>query len=814
MRTNRLTLQAVLACTLLAACSRIPEPINPTPEETAPLTISVTASDGTNTKGIITGTSLEDASRIGVSLYDVSGVSYQDITYENILYSASGEGASQTWQTDTPIMVANTPGTLYCYYPYSESVSDIQSIPVRADSENQTDYLYATSISNITKANASASVVMNHALAAVRLTISRGTYTGTGTLTGVSVAGSDIGTSAILNARTGVLSEIDGYSEEIAPAIEPFSLTEEGSSADILVVPCCSSGQILKVGLTIDGNIYKVEIPDVSISQGRMTECKISVNEGEVYITSVNVTAWKQTAAGNQITQKDYAVTLSGDMEGLSFSSSVDDEGNVAIIAVPYLYEDTEVKPVTIMGTATLEQSADDQTGILTIMLSDIASDVTVNFDGFYLWMTLKYDVTDISAETKVHNMGTASIARQQIDGKEITPSKTYQFTTTGEHTMRLALANYKTVPGSAFYYTPTVTEAVFPEGVQSLGSWAFIGCSKFKKVSLPSTLKSMGYQVFERSGIESCIIPDGCIMSYGVFDDCYSLTYAKLPSDMTEIPDGTFSGCSSLSQFEMPEGVKKIGHSAFEATALETFSFPDAVSVIDEEVLMGCKSLKEVKLPANATAIKRQAFHNCTALERTILSDGSIHEGEFVIPEGVTSVDSLSMMFQSESIKSIRIPSSLAEISGAGVTSSMIERFTMTTEHPLFDIRNNSLVETATNTLIAGGTASTNIHESVTSIGNSAFLWSKIATVDLHENITSIGDRAFYFAYPSTVISRSVTPPALGTECFWIAQYNGKLKVPEESLTAYREQWMINELGYLGWSTARWGLYALTEGE
>ena len=173
-----------------------------------------------------------------------------------------------------------------------------------------------------------------------------------------------------------------------------------------------------------------------------------------------------------------------------------------------------------------------------------------------------------------------------------------------------------------------------------------------------------------------------------------------------------------------------------------------------------------------------------------------------------------MSVMFKSPSIKTIRIPSTLTEIEDGGLASPMIEGFTMTSPNPIYDIRNNSLVETATDILVAGGTASSIIHESVTSIGNCAFMQSNIATVDLHENITSIGDRAFYYAYPSTVISRSVTPPTLGTECFWIARYNGVLKVPEEGLTAYREQWMINELGYLGWSTAKWGLYALAEDE
>lgn len=816
MKRNRIFSIFTLACTLLAACDRIQEPDGPSPEELTPIEVSVKASDGIVTRGIITGTSLPDRSQIGLTFCDISGTKYHDQTYENVCYYASGDVPSQSWDSESPVMVSNTPGTLYGYFPYDSAIADITSIPVKADSENQTDYMYATPVANMSKANASAAVVMNHALAAVRITLTRGTYTGTGKVTGACVSGADIATSAVLNARTGSLTKVSGYSTDIAADMNEFTLNETGSSVDILVVPCCSAGQTMKVGLTIDGNEYTAEIPNVSISQGRMTECKISVNEGEVYVTNVNVTAWKQNAAGSQIIQKDYKVSLAGNMEGLSFSNSVDEDGNVTILAVPYISDDAETRPVSIEGNATLEQSVNEETGVLTIRLTDIASDVTVNFDGYYLWLTFKHEITDISQPTKLHNITnmTYYLSRQKLDGVEMDPVKEYQFTTTGEHILKLAFVNPKVFPSSAFYYVPTVTEAILPEGVESMGSWTFIGSQNLRKILLPSTLKSIGYQTFECTGIESCVIPDGCAMSYGIFDDCNSLTYAKLPSDMTEIPDGTFSGCSSLAQFEMPAGVTKIGHSAFESTALETFAFPDAVSVIDEEVLMNCKNLKEIRLPANATTIGRQAFYNCTSLERTILPDDSIHEGEFVIPEGVISVDYLSMMFQSPGIKSISVPTTLTEIANGGLASSMVERYTLSGPHVMYDIRNNSLVETATNRLIAGGTQSTKIHESVTVLGHSSFLWSKIENVDLHAGITNIEDRAFYFAYPKQVISRSVTPPALGTECFWIAQYNGVLRVPEEGLTAYREQWMINELGYLGWSTARWSLVALQEGE
>ena len=812
MKTHRLTLSAVMTCAMLAACTQLPDPVGIRSEDGSPIVVSVTASDGIKTRGVITGTTLENGSRIGLSLCDVSGTKYQGITYENICYTASESGSSQKWDAESPILVANTPGTLYGYYPYSESVTDIKKINITADSNNQTDYLWGTPVSNITKANADAAVVMNHALAAVRLSVSRGTYSGTGRVTAASISGTDIATSAVLNARTGGLSSYRGYSTAISPAITAFTLSQTASAIDILAIPCGNSTVNLKVTLTIDGNVYETSIPSAVIKQGNMTECKISVNDGQVYVTSVNVTAWKQNAAGSQIIQKDYKVSFAGNMEGLSFSNSVDEEGNVTILAVPYISKDAETKPVTISGTATLEQTIDDKSGILTIMLSDIASDVTVNFNGYYLWLTFKHNITNISSQTKIYNSGKP--AKIKMDGVEIDTDVYHQFETTGEHVMKMAFDNYKLVPGSLFYNITTVTEAILPEGVQELGAWSFLGTSNLKSVSLPSTLKTISYQVFERSGITSCVIPDGCWMSYGVFDDCTSLTYVKLPSQMESIPSSTFQGCTSLKSFEMPTGVKAIGYSAFQGSGLEVIHFPDAVTVIESQVCKNCYSLKEVRFPASLKTIEMQAFSFTDNIERFILADGTICTDEIIIPEGVTSMEDLVFYFRNPNFKSMRIPSTLTSIADGGLCCPNLERYVMTGSNPKYDIRNNSVIETATNRLIGGAVLSTKIHESVTTIGKEAFYESCIASVDLHAGVTTIEDYAFDYSDLTQIFCRGTTPPTLGASPFRLTNYSGTMKVPSESISLYRSQWYLTDVGYLGWKNYRWGLVALTEGE
>lgn len=798
----------------LSACTDLNPDIGSDTTGSSPLTLSVMASDGIVTRGIITGTSLDEGAEIGLTLCDISEKTYQGMKYVNISYKASGSSSGQTWSSDSPLMVSNTPGTVYGYYPYSEEVTSLEEISIEATSSVQTDWMYATSVSGLTKDNAKAEIILNHALSAVRLSLKRGSYSGTGQVTAASVSGEAIPTAASLDARTGKLSSFSGQGTIISPKTEAFTLSGTATEIDIIAIPSDNAAD-MNVKLTIDGKEFTAVIPDVTLEQGKITCCEISVNDGEVYITDVAVQAWTQTSAGSQIVQNNFKVTFEGDTEGLSFSNSIDEDGNVTIIAVPYISDAAETKPVTITGSATLSQSVDENTGILTINLSDIQSDVSVVFDGFYLWLTFTHEITDISSATKLYYSTSYNpILRMKIDGEEIPVSQTYQFSSTGTHTVKMAMTKYKEIPGSFYHYIKTATSAVLPEGVETIGAWAFIGASKFREVSLPSTLKTISYQVFERTALESCTIPDGCYMSYGIFDDCYSLTYARLPSDITEIPDGTFSGCSSLTDFEMPSGVTTIGHSAFEATALESIHFPDAVSVLDDEVCKSCKQLKEVKLPANLTSIKRQAFYYCTNLERVILSDGTVCTEEVIIPEGVTFIDELGIMTNSPYIKRMRLPSTLTDLVPASLANPILEEYTMTESNPLYDIRNCSVIETATNTLVGGTTGGGTIHETVTAIGEEAFYCSKVETVDLHEGVTQLHDLAFYTAYPKVIISRSLTPPTLGNCSFQIAQYNGTLKVPEDALQAYKDQWMINEIGYLGWSTARWSIQALADGE
>lgn len=813
----RLALSTAAICAFLASCdNRLPEPDVPSGVDRVPLELSVLASPATQTKGLIYGTAMPDGACLGIAVVEPDMDTYDGESYLNIPYEAVTKDGAQVWNpVGEPILLSTTSGNAFAYYPYSEEVTSLKEIPVKATSDHQVDYMYAKKISSVKKSTPTASMTLNHALCAVRLSIIRGTYKGEGVITSASVKGDILAGAAILNAMDGTLSSIEGAGEPIAPEMDPITVSSESQRTDILAVPSGTKSTI-EIELCIDGRTVTLFSPrELNLSGGQIGSITITIDEGSAYVTSTDITEWVHDKVSNRIEIGEHTVTLGGVTDGLTFDSNVDEEGNVSIIVAPYLTQDSEVKPVTSEGDATLVQAVDEETGLMTIKLSDIKSDVTINFNGFWLWLTIGFDIMDTQVGVEQKICGTYTRPeRIKMDGVETDNDNMHTFDKVGEHVMRIALKSYKTISSSTFSYIPGLKSAIIPEGVENLSSWTFLGTSTLMEVSLPSTLKTIGYQCFENTGLISCVVPDGCAMSYGVFDECLSLTYVKLPADMTTIPEGTFAGCSILEDIDLPPGYTHIKERAFSGCGIKSFEIPDEMTTIEYATFAYCKSLEEVRLPANLTKIDQRAFMNCTALKRVIQADGSCNEGEFFIPEGVTYLGEYAIYFYSPYMHTVRIPSTLETVALKGGVSPMLERFVMNKSNPVYDVRNNSLIETATNTLIAGGTQSTVVHESVPVIGQYAFYDSQIEYVDLHSGVTEIQDNAFAFSRPKQIISRAITPPVLGTTPFQIAQYNGTLKVPQEAINAYRTNWMINEIGYLGWSTARWGLVALAEGE
>ena len=109
------------------------------------------------------------------------------------------------------------------------------------------------------------------------------------------------------------------------------------------------------------------------------------------------------------------------------------------------------------------------------------------------------------------------------------------------------------------------VKDLVIPEGVTSLGNYAFTGCNGLTSVTIPDGV-TLGEGVFmECSGLTSVSIPDNVIFNGAViFAGCSSLKAINLPSSLTNVPPLLLAGCSSLESITIPANVVKIWQRSF----------------------------------------------------------------------------------------------------------------------------------------------------------------------------------------------------------------------------------------------------------
>lgn len=126
-----------------------------------------------------------------------------------------------------------------------------------------------------------------------------------------------------------------------------------------------------------------------------------------------------------------------------------------------------------------------------------------------------------------------------------------------------------------------------------------------------------------------------------------------NLPSTLKEIGEYAFYDCTSLSQINLHNGIKKIGYSAFGYTGLtqlDLTSLPEDC-VYENSIFTDCKYLKTAKLNKGMTEIPANFFRNCIALT------------DVQIPVGVNKI---SMAFYGcKALEKIVLPTSLKNIEG-----------------------------------------------------------------------------------------------------------------------------------------------------
>lgn len=193
--------------------------------------------------------------------------------------------------------------------------------------------------------------------------------------------------------------------------------------------------------------------------------------------------------------------------------------------------------------------------------------------------------------------------------------------------------------------------------------------------VTLPATLKSVGQRFFANSGISEIALPDGLetIGNYA-FSGCSELSSVNLPASLTDIGIEAFKG-TAVTAIEIPSGITDLKNSLFEnCTALASADLPETLETIGDRVFKGAEKLAAVNMPSGVTDIGAEAFYGCEALTGFVDSDGVIR---FYLPEGITAVsDGCFAYCQLET--SFTIPNQILSIGDAAFKSTYLTELTI----------------------------------------------------------------------------------------------------------------------------------------
>lgn len=139
---------------------------------------------------------------------------------------------------------------------------------------------------------------------------------------------------------------------------------------------------------------------------------------------------------------------------------------------------------------------------------------------------------------------------------------------------------------GQLYISGQLITDIVIPEGITSIGAWAFAGVKNLISVVIPEGVTSIGDYAFSGcSGLTSVTIPESVTsIRNGTFYGCSGLTSVVIPDSVTSIGNGAFADCSGLMDVAIPEGVTSIGTGAFErCSGLTNVTIPSSVISIGD---------------------------------------------------------------------------------------------------------------------------------------------------------------------------------------------------------------------------------------
>ena len=328
-------------------------------------------------------------------------------------------------------------------------------------------------------------------------------------------------------------------------------------------------------------------------------------------------------------------------------------------------------------------------------------SNEAANYVGFQMDLTLPEGLT-------INKAGCSLSDRITDNNQELTIGKQ------GENTYRLTSTSFTLTPingTSGDLITVSVTASdTYQSGNATISNIKF-ATSNSERVTMNNVALGVNAATisFADPNVKALCIANWDTNGDGELD----MAEAAAVTDLGSVLSVSNRDITSFDELQYFTGLASIGSFAFaNCNALISITIPNSVTSIVDHAFARCTSLNSINIPEKVTSIGSNAFSGCSALT------------SITIPNSVTTIGSSAFGGCS------------------GITSINVD-----SENTIYDSRDNcnAIIETATNTLIAG-CQNTVISNSVSSIGSYAFNGcSGLNSITIPNSVTSIGNNAFY---------------------------------------------------------------------
>jgi hypothetical protein len=134
------------------------------------------------------------------------------------------------------------------------------------------------------------------------------------------------------------------------------------------------------------------------------------------------------------------------------------------------------------------------------------------------------------------------------------------------------------------------IERVVFPESIEIIDDYAFLGCAMLKEVVLPKSLKVIGHGSFYAcTALQSVDLPEGLeVIGTTAFSECVGLKSVAIPSTTKTVASLAFAFCKNLESVVIPDGVECLDIGAFMNTNLKAVDLPSSVKIAEDSSI-GC---------------------------------------------------------------------------------------------------------------------------------------------------------------------------------------------------------------------------------